>query len=251
MAKSKLWVWLFDLHYPKVDRPTFRAMMQFLKHNKLDGFGFGGDQFDNESISPHTRGKHRKIALGSIKNDELRFDNEVLRPIEMAVGRGCEKVWIEGNHCHWIEQYIDEHPELEGKIERPLSLGLKGRGWQVIECGHSFKRGRLRVIHGEAIVGGANCAKKALEQYCGSVLFGHFHALQVATKVMPHDMKKKWAAYCSPIMGNVNASYLRNKPTAWGNGFTIVEILPNGNFNVYPVIVSNGTFAFGGRIYQG
>ena len=37
------------------------------------------------------------------------------------------------------------------------------------------------------------------------------------------------------------------------NGFTIVELQEpekkNSNFNVYPVIVSNGKFSFGGTVY--
>lgn len=252
MQRSQLWVWAFDVHYPKIDKPTFRALLEFLKHNRVAGFGFGGDQFDNADVSHHNKGKSRNIKTAAINRDAEGFDREILKPIEALLPRDCEKIYLEGNHCDFIAQYIDEHPELEGSIERRKTLRLDERSWEFIPCGKSFKKGHLRIVHGECIPGGGQAAaKNALHQYCGSVLFGHFHNLQMASKVMPHDHNQKWAAYCSPIIGSVNASYLRNKPTNWVNGFTVVELQPNGNFNCWPLVVIKGSFSYGGRIYRG
>jgi hypothetical protein len=55
--------------------------------------------------------------------------------------------------------------------------------------------------------------------------------------------------WISPILGKLNPEYVRNSPTAWVNGFTLVEFDPNENFNCYPIVVSNGQFAWGGRVY--
>ena len=57
-------------------------------------------------------------------------------------------------------------------------------------------------------------------------------------------------AHCAPIVGNTNPSYLRNRPTSWLNGFVIVEFHKAGNFNCYPVVVSDGRFSYGGEGYS-
>jgi hypothetical protein len=60
-------------------------------------------------------------------------------------------------------------------------------------------------------------------------------------------------AYCSPAACTTNPTYLHNRPTAWVNGITLVELHnpndPRSNFNVYPIIVSDGRFSFDGEVY--
>ena len=59
------------------------------------------------------------------------------------------------------------------------------------------------------------------------------------------------SVYIAPIGGKTNPSYLRNRPTSWLNGCVIVEVMEGGYFNVFPVIVTKGRFAYGGKIYGG
>ena len=141
-------------------------------------------------------------------------------------------------------------------IERVDSLKLEERGWKIVPLGHSFKLGELNVIHGEILTGignqaGAFPAKKAIDIYSSNVLAGHTHAAQSFTKISPVEVKKKYMAWIAPILGACNPSYLRNRPTAWLNGFTIVELRDKGLFNLYPVIVVDGKFSYGGKQYGG
>lgn len=256
MSKPNLWVCAFDLHYPKVHKPTFNAMLDFITKNKakIAGFYFGGDQFDNSELSHHNAGKPLYKPAGSYHRNTTGFDAAVLKPIEAALSKTTERVWQIGNHDDWEHQFVESHPELLGTIERPGLLGLVKRGWTVVPCGTGYKAGKVTLIHGETLSGVGNQAsgyhaKKAVETYCRSVVYGHMHSPQSFTKVLPHNQTDKWQAHCSPILGNVNPSYLRNRPTAWLNGFTIVELQDNQNFNVYSVIVTNGKFSFAGEIY--
>ncbi len=43
----------------------------------------------------------------------------------------------------------------------------------------------------------------------------------------------------------LNPAYLKNKPSNWINGFSIIELMPGGTFNVYPVVVTKGKFSSG------
>jgi len=165
-----------------------------------------------------------------------------------------EKIWIIGNHDDWERQLIEEHPELEGWMERPEALRLEERGWEIIELGHAKRLGQLNVIHGEILTslgnqGGAFPSRKAVELYGSNVLAGHTHSPQSFTKVSSVEQKKKHTSWINPILGAVNPDYLRNRPTAWLNGFTIVELYTANLFNCYPIFVFNGKFAYGGKIY--
>jgi len=252
--QSETYLCIYDLHYPFHHKPTFDAALDFLSQNKVDGFLFGGDQFDNQEISPHNRGKGIYKLPGSYRKNTEGFERDILRKLEPALSKEAEKIYILGNHCDWEFQLVERHPELQGTIERPLLLSLEERGWNVVQCGQSYKHGKLTFIHGETLTGVGNQAsqyhaKKAVESYCSSVLYGHLHSPQSYTKVLPHDETEKWMAECAPGACEVNPTYLRNRPTAWVNGLVIVEFHPNGNFNIHGCVVSNGKFAYGGKIY--
>lgn len=253
--KTKTWIWAHDLHFPAYSKPTWDAMMEFIKQNDIAGFGFGGDQFDNTEISHHTKGKPLYRERASYKRNTTNFTQTILQPLEKSLG-DAERVWIIGNHDDWEHQLIEEQPELEGVIERVDELGLETKGWKVVPLGHSYKLGELNVIHGEILTGvgnqaGATPAKKAIELYAGNVLAGHTHAPQSFSKISPVEVKKKYMAWIAPILGATNPSYLRNRPTAWLNGFTIVEVREKGLFNLYPIVVIDGVFSFGGKEYRG
>lgn len=253
MPKLKTWVWVHDLHFPEYSRPTWEAIMEFINDIKPAGFGFGGDQFDNQEIGHHTKGKPFYRERASYKRNTTNFTHDILEPLERSLG-DAERVWILGNHCDWERQLIEEQPELEGIIERTELLHLEDRGWKVVPLGHAYKLGELRVIHGEILTGignqaGAYPARKALEIYGGNVLAGHTHAPQSFSKMSPVEVKKKYMAWIAPIAGSVNPSYLRNRPTAWMQGFTVVELRDKGMFNLYPVIIIDGKFSYGGKLY--
>lgn len=249
---SELWVAGYDLHYPKVDKPTVKAMHDFIERNEVDGFVFGGDQFDNQCISHHTKHKPGLRERGAYKRDEAGFVRDCLDPLDDMLG-DAEKVWIVGNHDDWEQDLVDENPEFDG-WQRTESLSLADRGWNIIPCGEGYKRGKLLFIHGDSLSGVGNQAtvthaRKALDVYAGNVVYGHMHSPQMFTKVLPYDTTQKWQAHCMPILGHTNPTYLKNRPTAWLNGFGIIEFHKNGMFNVYPVVVVNGKFVYGGEEY--
>jgi hypothetical protein len=258
MARN-LWVAVFDLHHPKVHKPTWSAIKDFIKKNpdKIAGFIFGGDQSDNQEISHHTSGKPLLRPPGSYKANTVGLD-KLVKEIEDILPKQAERVWIEGNHEYWVNQLIERQPELQGTMERPILLDLEKRGWEVFQLGEAKNLGKLIVVHGEGLTGIGNQAsiyhaKRAVESFCTSVLYGHLHTAQSYTKVLPQSAKDKWAAYSSPAACTTNPLYLLNRPTAWVNGFSIVELHNPGsdksNFNVYPVVVSEGKFSFGGNLY--
>jgi len=251
------WVAIYDLHYPLVDWPTFNAAMDFMSKNEIAGFIWGGDQFDNNEISHHTKGKPIFRERAAYKRNTDGFNNKILKPLEEVLGNEIPLIYITGNHERFEQDLIECHPELEGTIEHDKLLHLEERGWQIVPLGHSYKLGKLAVIHGDILTGIGNQAglfpsKKAVEIFACSVLAGHTHASQSYTRVSPVTERDKWMGWIAPIAGKTNPSYLRNRPTAWMNGFVIIEVRADGTFNLYPVIVcADGTFSYGGHVYGG
>ena len=256
MPNARRAVAVYDMHYPEYHKPTVGAIFDYLRQNRPDVFIFGGDQFHFNSISHHNAGKPLFKTRRAYRNDIDGFDRDILRPLEALLPRDCEKIWIIGNHERFEQDMIEVHPELEGVIGHVDLLRLVERGWTIIPLGHAYKLGKLKVIHGETLSGIGNQAgmypsRKAVELYAGNVLAGHSHSPQTFTRVSPVEHTNKWQGHIAPIAGAVNPGYLRNRPTAWLNGFVIIDVQPSGQFNLYPVIIYDGSFSYAGKVYRG
>jgi predicted phosphodiesterase len=254
MNKVKVYAVLADIHYPKYHKPTLNAILDYLEQNKVDGLVYQGDQLDMENISHHTKGKPGLRSKRGYLNDVHGFEKDVLLPIESKLKQSCEKYWIIGNHERFEQDLVEDQPELEALVDHKRILKLEDRGYKVIPLGHSLKLGKLIVCHGEILSGlgnqmGVFPARKAVQLYAGNVLAAHSHAPQMFTQISPVEHTQKWQGYINGIIGSVNPSYLRNRPTAWLNGFSIVEVQPDGMFNLYLINIFKGCFSFGGRIY--
>lgn len=251
---TQLTVAVHDTHYPKTNLSALHALKSFLKDNKVDTFVFGGDQLDFECIAHHTKGKPLYRTENAYLRDIEGFDKNVLTPIEKLLTPKTKKVWIIGNHERFEHDLIEEDPQFKGLIDHVRLLKLRERGWEIVPLGHAYKLGKLNIIHGEVLTGignqaGAFPSKKAVEIYASSVLAGHTHAPQSFTRISPVNHTQKWMGWIAPTLCNTNPSYLRNRPTAWLNGVTIIESWGKGNFNLFPCVISKGKFAYGGRIY--
>lgn len=243
------WLVGFDLHYPRVSWPTWRAMLACAADVKPTGFIFGGDQFDNECISRHTEGLPLLQPEGQFLKDEEGFAKDILASLEQVLPTKAARVWVRGNHDLWETEYIEKNPKLKGMTDRRKNLKLAEKGWQIIDIGHSYRLGKLRVMHGEWL-GGQFSAKKAVEVMSSNILVGHTHTAQSFTKIAPVEHTQRWMGWVSPILGATNANFMRNRPNAWVNGFNLVEVRKGGNFNLYPIIVSEGACAYGGKLYR-
>ena len=224
-------------------------MLDTIKDIRPEIFVFLGDQFsDNQNISHHTRGKPG-LRVTAFRADTEEFIAQILDPLEAALPRNATKVYINGNHDDWVDQVYEEQPELRGQLDRSRDMRLPDRGWTVVQCGKAWRHGKLTFLHGETL-GTQFHSKRAVETYCRNVVYGHFHAPQSFTKVLPSDLTQKWSATCLPILGDVNQDYIRNKPTSWVNGFGIAEFHgPEKAFNLYPIVTINGRCSYGGKVY--
>ena len=247
--KPKIWTILSDIHAPYEHKPSMKAVFDFLSKNRVDGVVLLGDNMDCESISRHTKGLPGLRRPGGWQAELDHFDLNILKPLETRLKRGCQKVFFMGNHEDWLEDLLAEQPELKGALSIEKSLQLISRGWKVVKIGGHYNIGKAYLVHGDQVGSSMHVSKKLVDAFCATSIMGHVHSAQMHTKTSQVKKRDKWAGYVIPTLGTVAPKYAKGKANAHINGFGIVEEWPNGNINVYIVIISDGRFSYGGRLY--
>jgi hypothetical protein len=239
-------VCVYDLHYPQHNSQLWQNILNLVGDLQPDYFLFGGDNLDMEAVNHWEIGKGNKRGMEGkrLRKSYDGFNVEIMDKINFLLPSHCRKIWLYGNHEEWIERYIDKSPELEGfaEIERNIDL----TDWEKYKYRELAKIGKLYFTHGDS--GGKYHSNKMLEMNGCCITYGHFHTVQSFTKVTAVQCNAQMAT-SMPCACEINPNYMKNKPSAWVNGFGVFYIQPNGNFNVYPVISVKGHFIFNGIYY--
>lgn len=242
----KTGICVFDCHFPNHNKKLWENIVQVIKDIKPDYFVFGGDNLDMDAVNHWEieKGNKRGMEGKRLRKAYDDYNSEILDQINQSLPDYCRKIWMKGNHCNFLERYIDKIPELEGFAEIERNLHLKD--WEIYEYRQTVKIGKIYFHHGEYT--SKYHASKMVDVFEKNIIFGHCHTFQSHTKVTPVDGEAH-TAISMPCACDMNPMYMKNKPSAWVNGFGVFYIMPNGNFNIYPVISSKDHFIFNGKYY--
>lgn len=263
--KATRFLALYDIHIgcefartrgERITRPThnlaaLRATMRFAVDYQPEVFILGGDQLNCGPVSRWHKGYPRLATEFSLKDEMDLLWNEVIVPVENELN--CEKkVWIYGNHEHWIELWLDEQPAAEGLIEPHNYYGLEGLGWVIREQGEWYKLGKLHFLHGDVLRGsGATAAQRAVATYRRNIRIGHFHTEATATDKTIIDAEDFHTCKIVPALSRRGPSYQKNAPDNFMQGFLVGEVYPNGDFQDHVVIINKDHFHWNGKLYDG
>jgi hypothetical protein len=239
-----------DIHHPYHDRGCMNAIFEWLEDygKELSGVVLLGDQMDMDAVSHWLEGKVRVLEGKRIKKAYQEFDAEILTPIERTLSKKCkEKIYFIGNHEDWIEQAIDKNPQGEGYWEIDENLDLVSRGWKIIELNKTYKIGKLLFCHG--LYTNQYHARKMVDTFGHSVIYGHTHDIQEHTKITPVDVNDVHKAKSIGCLCDLNPSYGKHRPNKWAHAFSIIYFFPDGQFNEYAVNIVNGKFCWNNKIY--
>ena len=93
-----------------------------------------GDHYDMPSLSSYDKGK--ASAEGRRFVDDLNAGNKGLELLNLAMHKdptyNPRKVFCKGNHCHRIDRYVEDNPELKGTLGTEF-LPLEKYGWEVYD----------------------------------------------------------------------------------------------------------------------
>jgi len=145
-------------------------MMSVAKHIKPYGIIIYGDFVDFYKLSFHSKDPSRKSSIKA----ELTEAKEHLDELDTLGAK--EKKYVMGNHEYRLERYIWEKcPEFDGLIPSVEEyLGLKERGWDVIQYKKYGKQGHFRYTH-DVGVAGQFAHYKAAQAFQTSNGTGHTH----------------------------------------------------------------------------
>ena len=245
--KIKKTLYLSDKHWPKTNMPAFRAALQWAQQNKPERIVLLGDNLDCEPVSRHNKGKPGLKETGGLRKDIDGFLSHILLPLEQAAPN-AERVIFEGNHEAWVEQMLEEQPELKGCLDIPHLLDLKRRGWEWVPQGEHRMFGKVAALHGDSIGSSLHVAKKLVDTYCCTAVMGHVHKGSMYTKTSAAKKQDKWVGITLPGLCDLSPRYGKGAPNAWSLGCGIQEEWDE-YFNMYVVFITNGRFVYGSKMY--
>lgn len=190
------------------------------------------------------KGNRRGMEGKRLRKTYDDFNAKILDNLNPQLPDTCRKIFLLGNHELWLEQYIDKIPELEGFAEIERNLNLKD--WEIIPYRQTIKIGKIYFHHGEYT--SKYHASKMVDVYERNIVYGHMHSPQSFTKVTPVDGDAHMAI-SMPCACEMNPQYMKDKPSAWVNGFGVFYIHPDNNFNIYSVIATKGHFVIASKYY--
>lgn len=239
-----------DVHVPFHDANLVAKVCKLIRDIKPQCLVLSGDFMDLFTLSRHAAGSIAKLR-GLTLSQEYRAGREVITGIAAGAKHSAAGAmhYLYGNHEDRYLRFMADGDA--GKLGEELTSpedGLRIRDlfhvhtdWQ----NDSIQIGaHLEVIHGTYL--NDHAAKKHLDNFAGSVVFGHSHRFQTY-------VNGKRGAYNIGFLGDrdsIGFSYApRWTRSKWVNGFAVVYTMDNGDFLVNAVQCWGGKFVFNGRVY--
>jgi len=253
-------VLLPDIHHPNHNVKSMNAVFKFLTYFQPHVCNLIGDALEMKFAN------HWKIRQGdlsyfkdvtvkdvTVKETYKSFDKDILTPLESILPSDCEKVYMGGNHEHWVKPMLAKDERFKGSIEPEECLNLEKRGWEWVPYLEHGKRGikqygKLSVTHG--FYTNKYHASKMAEVFSKSVAYGHAHDVQMYTKVTVDD-DGYHTAQSIGCLCNKRPEFMRGNANRWVNAFGIILLREDGMYNLYVPIIIDGKFTFDGKVFDG
>ncbi len=220
-------------------------MLKAARYWKPDVINILGDFVDFYTVSSHDKREDRVRHL----KDEIEAANARLDQIEAL---GAEVHFVEGNHCHRLERYLNlKAPELFGLVSVKDLLRLEKRGWTFTPYRRARKQGRVSVTH-ECGNAGAQAHMRAMDTFQGNVTIGHTHRLAVSYGGSARGKSHVGAMF--GWLGDVEKVDYLHKITAlrgWQLGFGIGYQERNGTVHLQPIPIVDYKLVLEGRLFVG
>lgn len=239
-----------DVHYPEHDPKAMSCAAKIMKDYKPHRIILIGDFLDMTPVSHWVQDKKRVVENKRLLKDYQGANKLLNNLVEIAGKQVKEVVYILGNHEHWVEQYIDKNPEMEGliEVENHIKVDKKGVGLEFVPLNSFYKLGKLFVTHG--LYTNKYHAAKTIDSTGKSVLYGHTHDIMSFSK-MGLIEDEKHLAQSIGCLTKLSPAYMKGRPHNWMHGVAMVDVQRNGNFTTNVVPIYDGVASVFGKVYKG
>lgn len=243
-----------DKHAPLHDKKGISIVKQAIEIVRPTGYIDLGDFGEWSSVSHWQWKRKKKPPLEYIIPrvvDDVKAANELFDEIDESLDKANVKIKhaIEGNHDDWLNMFVKEHPYLP-QYKYAKACQLKERGYKYHPAGEYVKIGKLYYYHGHHF-GGQYHAMNHLRKLSASVMYGHWHGLQMMGATSMAGPLEAWCIGCLKDMSHKANKWLKGRPNQWAHAFAIVDYYVNGDFSVQLIKIVNGKANLYGTIIKG
>lgn len=242
-------VFLSDIHLPF--EINLSPIFDYIKDLKPNTIILGGDIIDADGtfgIDGWTADKVQSDGLPAFDRDVKLLKAFILK-LKSASPRS-QIVYLEGNHEERYRRPKMRYGELlKGKFDLMKEVGIKNIKFIPYGDYDSFyKVGDMLFTHG-TIFPDSHAKKMAQAYLPNKVTYGHIHDFQSYTTHNGDPRKAgRYALTAGCLCGRL-PDYKKGQPNKWISGF-VSWISINGCTTSTPILIENGKFAVGGRVYQ-
>ncbi len=238
-----------DTHVKFRDVPAVSSYLKFMQWYRPHVHLIFGDFPDCEGIShwPESSLEPRRLV------PEMKEARTLLEDIVKVTPECSTRIYLEGNHEHWIELGLSKMPELfEGLEDLGIEISLKKLlnlekfEYELFPMNHLVQIGKAHFTHG--IYTGTHHAKKHLDVFKTNIYYGHLHDRQVFQQTSVEGCLEAASQGC---LAKLDAKFLKGKPNNWAHGHGVWEFFKDGSFVHYWVPIFGGISSFAGNIFDG
>lgn len=205
----------------------------------------GGDWIVLDSLSSWE--KHKKLLMENRRYDlDIKQGRAELDRLRMSCP-DARIIFFEGNHEYRLPRHIEEHPEMEGKLDVKMDLRLEDMGIEWVPYNEIVRIGRVCYLHGTKW--NKYFARSTLEMIGQSCVFGHAHRYQVWTQRLRYDQQPH-IALGVPCLCAESEAWRRKALTDHMQGFCLVEYRADGTFQPTVLTVIKGKMSWGGKTWE-
>lgn len=220
-----------DTQYPYHDHSLWETTCQIAADNEIEEIVYAGDMLDFPQLSSFKFDPHK---TNKAKDDVIGFHEDLRLPLlDGILSRTLDEWWVNGNHEHRYERYLEQHSALEeAHSVKFLELdGFKGFYPYGHRIGH-YLTPELAVVHGWE-TGKTTALRNHMSEMGCSVIHGHTHRV---SQVRKYTGSRLLAGYEVGHMGDyakIPGAHGKGQPDWQQVAGTLVYSSRNGDsFNV-------------------
>lgn len=226
---------LSDIHCPWHHVEALNTAIEYGISKKPDMVLLNGDTMDMYSVSDHQKDPRKRDFKA-----EIDAGRELMAMMRAAFPN-IPIVYRSGNHCYRLERYLMKYAELLlgfPEFQLPVLLQMGQHGITFVDHNVPMYFGKLTILHGDEYRGGGgvNPARWLSLRANESALIGHFHrSSSHLSRSVRGTVQGWWSTGC---LCELTPEYL--VLNQWQHGFAIVDVNPDGSFEVDNKIIIDG-----------
>ena len=243
-----------DQHFPFHSEVALNVVVKAMVMIKPQILVNLGDVGEWSSVSPwQYKGNRKRPPLEFVLpqvDKEIEEVNAGLDKIDEAAKKaGIKKKYLcTGNHDIWLDNFVERYPYLKD-YSFNKACKLKDRKYIVYKYNQPLTIGKVTFLHGAYHT--VYHAKRHLDAYGSSVIYGHTHDVQSHSLTKLGGTISAHALGCIKDMSADKNEWLRGRLHNWSHAFGIVDWFTNGDFKVEVVEIHNGKTSVWGKLIDG